>query len=26
MNIAKNFLKTITGKKDTVKVRCDLQR
>jgi hypothetical protein len=26
MNIAKNFLKTITGKKDTVKVRRDLQR
>jgi hypothetical protein len=26
MNLAKNFLKTITGKKDTVKVRRDLQR
>jgi hypothetical protein len=26
MNITKNFLKTITGKKDTVKVRGDLQR
>jgi hypothetical protein len=26
MNLAKNFLKTITGKKDTVKVRWDLQR
>jgi hypothetical protein len=26
MNIAKNFLKTITGKKDTMKVRHDLQR
>jgi len=26
MNLAKNFLKTIIGKKDTVKVRCDLQR
>jgi hypothetical protein len=26
LNLAKNFLKTITGKKDTVKVRRDLQR
>ena len=26
MNLAKNFLKTITGKKDTVKVRRDLQK
>jgi hypothetical protein len=26
MNLAKNFLKTITGKKDTVKARRDLQR
>jgi cAMP phosphodiesterase len=26
MNIAKNFLKTITGIKDTVKVRRDLQK
>jgi hypothetical protein len=26
MNLVKNFLKTITGKKDTVKVRLDLQR
>ena len=26
MNLSKNFLKTITGKKDTVKVRRDLQR
>ena len=26
MNLAKNILKTITGKKDTVKVRRDLQR
>jgi hypothetical protein len=26
MNLAKNFLKTITGKKDTVKVRRDLQQ
>ena len=26
MNLAKNFLKTITRKKDTVKVRRDLQR
>jgi hypothetical protein len=26
MNLAKNFLKTMTGKKDTVKVRRDLQR
>ena len=26
MNLAKNFLKTITGKKDTLKVRRDLQR
>jgi hypothetical protein len=26
MNLAKNFLKTITGKKDTVKVKRDLQR
>jgi hypothetical protein len=26
MNLAKNFLKTITGMKDTVKVRRDLQR
>jgi hypothetical protein len=26
MNLAKNFLKTICGKKDTVKVRRDLQR
>ena len=26
MNLAKNFLKTIIGKKDTVKVRRDLQR
>jgi hypothetical protein len=26
MNLAKNFLKTITGKKDIVKVRRDLQR
>lgn len=26
MNLAKNFLKTIPGKKDTVKVRRDLQR
>lgn len=26
MNLAKNFLKTISGKKDTVKVRRDLQR
>ena len=26
MNLAKNFLKTITGKKDTIKVRRDLQR
>jgi hypothetical protein len=26
MNVAKNFLKTITGLKDTVKVRRDLQR
>jgi hypothetical protein len=26
MNIAKNILKTIMGKKDTIKVRCDLQR
>jgi len=25
INLAKNFLKTITGKKDTVKVRRDLQ-
>jgi hypothetical protein len=24
MNLAKNFLKTITGQKDTVKVRRDL--
>jgi hypothetical protein len=26
MNLAKNFMKTITGMKDTVKVRRDLQR
>jgi hypothetical protein len=26
MNLAKNFLKTIMGKKDTMKVRQDLQR
>jgi hypothetical protein len=26
MNLAKNFLKTIIGTKDTVKVRGDLQR
>jgi hypothetical protein len=26
MNLAKNFLKTIVGTKDTVKVRCDMQR
>ena len=26
MNLTKNFLKTITAKKDTVKVRRDLQR
>jgi hypothetical protein len=26
MNLAKNFLKTIVGTKDTVKVRRDLQR
>jgi hypothetical protein len=25
MNLAKNFLKTITGKKDTIKVQRDLQ-
>ena len=26
LNLSKNSLKTITGKKDSVKVRCDLQR
>jgi hypothetical protein len=26
MNLAKNFLKTIIGKKDTMKMRRDLQR
>jgi hypothetical protein len=26
MNLAKNFLKTISGTKDTVKVRRDLER